>query len=216
MKCKHVQQYLLDYSEELLDQKTRFLVDEHLSKCAECTKELQEIEQTIHLLQSLPVQEPPETFWPDFTSNVMREVRKLDAVPVEKRSFFFFPKVRIAMAVAVLILVISGLALYFSGAFQKLWHPAELTAQRSGVQHVEERVASQDSESEKELNEILDKFASDELMDDILNSDFALFEGDGGMTLGAGHSDDEWLEFLINSLTDEEKDQFLLELYKMK
>ena len=89
MKCKHVQKQLLDYSESLVDQKARLLIEEHLRNCPECARELWDFEQTVRLLQSLPIQEPPEAFWTELTSRVMRKIQQKNIVPSTERYLFF-------------------------------------------------------------------------------------------------------------------------------
>jgi hypothetical protein len=212
MKCKHVQQYLLDYSEQVLDLDKRQLVEEHLHHCPECTKELQDIEQTLQMLQSLPVQEPPETFWPVFTSDVMRQIRKME--PVSPKYFFFFPNVRVAMAtLALLVIIGGGLFWYYVGPFQPPWGGAEMITQHSGSAE-EQDFVQQFPDSETDVP-TLDRIASEELIYDMLDSEFGLLEGGNLDALDVEYSND-WLYFLIGNLSAEEKDQLLLELYKLK
>lgn len=213
MKCKYIQHYLLDYSEQVLEQEKRHLVEEHLRHCPECRKELQEIEQTLQLLQTLPVQEPPENFWPVFTSDVMRQIRKMDTV--SPKYFFFFPNVRVAMAtLALLIMLAGGTVWYYAGAFRFPWGTPELKVQHPDP-HQEQLVAQQASEDETDFQTTLDEIASEELIYDMLDSDFGLFEGGDLDALDVERSN-EWLYFLISNLSAEEKDQLLLELYKLK
>jgi hypothetical protein len=204
MKCKHVQQQLLDYSEELLDPKTRSSIKTHLAQCPGCEQELREIERTIHLLQSVPLQEPPETFWTDFTTSVMGQIKKAEITPpVTERLFFFFPRFKMAaaLAVAMILVVVGSILFYYTGFFHQQEH--------------EPTLVSALTTPNADLETVLSQIAPEELMQDILDAEFALIEGGTMDAFNADHSD-EMLYFLISTLTDKEKDLFLAELYKMK
>ena len=211
MKCKRIQQYLLDYAEQLLDQENHHLVEEHLRHCPKCAQELQEIEQTIHLLQTLPVQSPPETFWPDFTSNVMRQIRKMEPVPWRLRNVFFFPHAKLAIVVLIVLLLIGGGWVYY---FRQTHRPSELASQHP--ENVDKNLVVQQSPDETtNIHDHLRKIAPNELIYDMLDSEFGFFEREnpGVLDVDNGH---EWLYFLIRNLSEKEKDRLLLELYKLK
>lgn len=214
MKCKRIQQYLLDYSEQLLDQENHRLVEEHLRHCPKCAQELQEIEQTIRLLQMLPVQSPSETFWPDFTSNVMRQIRKMEPVPSRLRNVFFFPHAKLAVAVFIALLVIGGGWVYYFRHVQATHRPSELASQH--LENEDKNLVVQQSPGETtDIHDRLRKIAPDELIYDMLDSEFGFFEREnpGVIDVDNGH---EWLYFLIRNLSEKEKDRLLLELYKLK
>lgn len=214
MKCKRIQQYLLDYSEQLLDSENHHLVEEHLHQCPKCAQELQEIEQTLHLLQTLPVQEPPETFWPDFTSNVMRQIRKMEPVPSRLRNVFFFHHAKLAIAVVIVLVVLSVGWVYYFRHSQATQHPSELASQYSENQ--DKNLFVQQSPAETTAIPVpLNKIASDELIYDMLDSEFGFFEQENLGVLDDDNSHD-WLYFLIRNLSEKEKDRLLLELYKLK
>ncbi len=211
MKCKHVQQQLLDYSESLVDSKSHSLIEEHLSSCSTCARELQEFEQTIHLLQSVPFQEPPDAdaFWSDFTSNVMRNIRKTERIP-EHRRLFIFPHSRMVfVAIAVFFMTFGSLMFYFTGGVHRIFSfmfPSSkpIIAERSESKTVAEVI-------EMKLEEI----ASEELVNDILDTELALIDKDNVATFDVDNSD-EALYRLIESLNDKEKELLLLELRKMR
>lgn len=218
MKCKHVQKKLLDYFEGVLDPRTQLRISEHLQQCPVCAQELRDIEQTVTLLQSVPIQEPPEAFWPDFTTNVMREVRKAEAPLTPERVFFFFPNFRLAAAAAIIIALLVGGGLYFSDDVRSLFLPgepkvAELTEEGDSAQS-DATPASEPMEAE-DIEIALSRIASDELVEDILGADLALFEGGDGFMFDMGGGD-ETLYLLINSLTEEEKELLLQELQRMQ
>lgn len=213
MKCKHVQQQLLDYSEDLLDKKSRVLIEGHLQQCSECTQELRDIKRTVHLLQSIPFQEPSETFWHGFTANVMRKIERMETTPVT-RPFLFFPQFKVAFAVAVLIIIIGLGFLFYATSVRQTLPPPELTTQRSEQQAKEFPISSTPAE-EKTVDTIFEGIASEELLHNILDTEFALIDGSMVGMYDVDNSD-EMLYFLISTLTEEEKDLLLSELYKMK
>lgn len=211
MKCKRIQQYLLDYSEHVLDQENQHLVEEHLRHCAECSKELQEIEQTLHLLQTLPLPEPPETFWPDFTFNVMRQIRKMDPVSSRLSNLFVFPHAKAAIAVLLVLLVIGGGLVFYFLQTQSMWRLPKWADQSS--QNEKQKMIVKHPEK---MPDPLDKITSDELVNDMLDSKFGFFEQGHLAGVDDLNNGNEWLYFLINNLSDEEKDRLLLELYELK
>lgn len=212
MKCKHIQYQLLDYSEDLLDRSTQELIKEHLQECAACRQELDDLEKTVHLLHVLPSQEPSEDFWNDFTTNVMRKIKRMEA-PSVRPSFPFFPQFRMAaVAFAVLLIILGGVFLWYSISLQEALPPAERIAHDSAQQPQEIPLALQTPERELPMFEGI---ASEELLYDILDKEFAFTEGEVASMYRVDYSD-EMLYFLISTLTEEEKDQLLAELYKMK
>jgi len=215
MKCKRIQQQLLDYSEELLEQKDRACIEEHLQTCPECRQELYDIKKTIYLLQSVPLEEPPETFWSDFTANVMRKINKMNTIPTTSRAVFFFPNFKMAaVAAAVLVVILGSIFLYYSETFQQWLHPTEFTAQHSEP-YTNELVISGTPAVETIIKSLPPELVSEELMDDILEAEFALVDGEILGVFDVNNSD-EMLYFLISTLSEEEKDRLLSELYKMK
>ncbi len=208
MKCKHVQQQLLDYSEDLLEQKTQSLIAEHLQHCPECRQELHDFNSTIDLLQSVTFQEPAEPFWHNFTATVMRKIKYMEPIPA-RRTFSFFPQVRMAFAVAVLIILIGGLIFYFANPVQQ---SHKLTAQHS-EQQTDDLPIPLSPVEEKTITDIFEGI--EKLQHDILDTEFALFDGNTLEVFDVDNSD-EMLYYLISTLTEEEKDLLLSELYKMQ
>lgn len=218
MKCKHVQKKMLEYSEKLLDEKARSRVEEHLQECSLCAQELHDIEQTLDLLQSVPFPEPPESFWIDFTSGIMTRINKM-GTPSSARLAFSFPQFKLAVVLVALIAILGGLYVYFHAEIQQFLHPVDTTTELSrqggtpqpSPGHLEADKGIQDNALETTLNNI----ASEDLKQDMLESDLALFDGATDVIFETDYSD-EMLYSLINSLTEEEKEALLSELYKMK
>ncbi|PID55792.1 hypothetical protein CSB45_14360 [candidate division KSB3 bacterium] len=115
MTCKDIQRYLLDYSEFQLDPRTHAQIEDHLRHCETCTKVVNDFEQTVELLHSTSTQQPSEEFWEEFSSGVMRQVRKMKT-PSRSLKRYLFPDPRIvAVALAALIIILGTILLSASG-----------------------------------------------------------------------------------------------------
>jgi len=198
MKCKHVQQKMLDYTEHVLDSPAYEQVKHHLQACPECTQELEAIQGTLDLLTSTPIEEPPESFWTDFTSDVMRKVRTAKP-PVANRQLFSSWQIRLVMA-CVLLLIITGIYAYWSIRN----HPQVMTTQ----------TLPGDVDTPP-LDTALRQIIPEELPQRMLETEFALFDDIGSPALEIYSSNME-LDGLLSSLSAEEKRELLLELYKMR
>ena len=203
MKCKHVQQKMLDYTEHVLDGRMHQQIAHHLQICRECSQELEAIQGTLKILSSSPsFQEPPESFWDDFTTGVMRKVRAADPPSSPQ---FSSPgwQIRLAVACAFVLLLIAGMVAY--QAFRP--HAPVLTTQTGSP--------DEDTAITPALDAALQHIIPDELPQDMLDTEFALFDDMGSPALEI-HSDDTALEGVLLGLSDEEKRALLLELYKMR
>jgi hypothetical protein len=138
--------------------------------------------------------------------------------PSAARPVFSFPQLRLAMVLVALIVILGGLYIYFHAEIQQLLHPVDTTAElpkqggtlQPSPGHLETDKSIQDNALETTLNNI----ASEDLMQDMLESDLALFDGATDVIFETDYSDD-MLYSLINSLSEEEKEALLSELYKM-
>ena len=77
MNHADVKKYLADYLEGDLALEERALVDAHLDHCDACSREVEEMLQTIRLLRTLPEPELP----PMIAANVMRRIRAGESEP---------------------------------------------------------------------------------------------------------------------------------------
>ena len=77
MKHADVKQNLADYLEGDLPLELRASIDAHLDGCAECAREVDEMQQTVRLLRTLPDPETP----PMIAANVMRRIRAGETEP---------------------------------------------------------------------------------------------------------------------------------------
>ncbi len=206
MKCKDVQKRLIDYSEALIDQKKSVQIETHLRSCAKCSQELKTFEETVRLLQSVPIKEPPEEFWDDFTRGVMQNVRRVERASVPALAFRF-PRLKIAIvAVATILLMLAGLSFYTPGGFLGILqkHPQQVAQQPL------ERNTPVDT-----LGGALEKIVPSEMVEDILHSEWALLDGQR-LSVFELDASDEMIDFLLENLTESEKQALLVELERMK
>ncbi len=203
MKCKHVQQKMLDYTEHVLNSHVQQQVTHHLQTCRECSQELEAIQGTLELLSSSPsFQDPPESFWNDFTMDVMRKVRAAEPPEPTHLSFSTW-QMRLAMACALLLVMMAGLY-----AYQALRPQAPIMTTQTDAPR-------EDPAIPPALDTALQRLVPEELPLDMLDTEFALFDDMGSPALESPSSDTA-LEGLLSGLSDEEKRALLLELYKMR
>lgn len=63
MNCSEVQRVLLEYVEGGLSTQEQHNIDEHIAKCSECAASVKRWRNAVTLLQSSPVQQPPEALF---------------------------------------------------------------------------------------------------------------------------------------------------------
>jgi hypothetical protein len=108
VNCTRVRSHLGDHLEGDLTLRFRTRVDEHLSHCASCARELSELRSTVGLLRSLPVPQPPT----ELANEVMRRINSGEArthrSPAVVRGLFD-PRVAAALAAGL-----AGFAIFTS------------------------------------------------------------------------------------------------------
>ncbi len=206
MKCNDVQKRLIDYSEALIDRNISAQIETHLRSCAQCSQELKTFEETVRLLQSVPIKEPPEEFWNDFTRGVMQNVRRVERANVPALAFRF-PRLKMAVvAVATILLLIVGLFFYTSGGFVGIFqkHP----------QQIAQQPLERNSPSYP-LDEALEKIVPSKTVEEMLHSEWALLDGQQ-LPVFEVDASDEMIDFLLENLNESEKQALLVELERMK
>ncbi|MBD3308289.1 hypothetical protein GF339_17765 [candidate division KSB3 bacterium] len=217
MNCKWVQQHLIDYAEDGLDQRKRIAIEEHLGGCVACQKEFADLQQTLRLLHTLPLEEPPEAFWADFTANVMQKVRAIEP-PHTAPPLFSLSKMKLTMAVAGILAMLGGMFFAYQMSFQKV-SPSSSRTQSSIEMEPQagESVPTIDRVAEPFREEFpLEEFVSEDLRDDMIDAEFGLLHRGEGIPFERVENSDEVLQWLISGLTDQEKDMLLLELQNMQ
>lgn len=206
MKCKHVQEKLVEFSEHVLDQPEQSQIEAHVHTCPMCAQELDDIQETISLLKSIPIEEPSESFWTDFSTDVMDKVYAAEP-PVRRGMLGSLPHFKLAMGLLALMLFLGGIVAYLFFQFPS----AEKSVTFSGL----ERQPATEETGSNSADSTLQQIAPEELTQDILDSEFALFDGTLSTTLDAGYSED-MVDALLSGLTTEEKQALLAELSKIR
>ncbi|MEE9615063.1 MAG: zf-HC2 domain-containing protein [Thermodesulfobacteriota bacterium] len=64
-----------------LSEDERLKLDAHLSGCPRCREEFSRLKETLGKLKTLPTPEPPDGFWPELQSAILKELRAEDGNP---------------------------------------------------------------------------------------------------------------------------------------
>jgi hypothetical protein len=108
VNCTRVRSHLGDHLEGDLAIQLRARIDEHLSRCADCARELSELRSTVGLLRSLPAAQPPA----ELANHVMRRIESGEGrrqQPPAVIRFLFEPRVAAALAAGL-----AGFAIFTS------------------------------------------------------------------------------------------------------
>jgi len=105
MRCEDVREEFLAWVDEELSSGQQAAVEDHLSGCPSCRKELAGLQRTLGLLQSLPTCQPSEGFARSFWQRLAREPRR---APFWIGSFGWGKAIALAAGL-VLCVVLSGL-----------------------------------------------------------------------------------------------------------
>jgi len=202
MNCKTVQKKLLDYSEGILEQKASAQIETHLKSCVRCAQELKTFEDTVRLLQSVPIKEPSEEFWNDFTKGVMQNVRRVERTTASSR-FVEFPRLRFSF-VAVATILLAAIGVFFFIRENAPKNNLQQTAQQ----------AVEITPSIGDIDEVLEKIVPSKIVDDVLHTEWTLIDGQQSLSLDIDTSDDT-IDFLLEDLTESEKQTLLVELERL-
>jgi hypothetical protein len=108
MECSSVKEKLSAYLEDAVPREERFLIEEHLKSCAECSSALADLHKTIKHIKGLGEVEPPA--W--MTQKIMTKLRE-EAQPKKGvfRRLFYPLHIKVPLEAVAAILVV-GIALY--------------------------------------------------------------------------------------------------------
>jgi len=106
MDCVQIKRLLSEYIDNVLDDQTKKLVDEHLSQCSACSKELATSKSYVKEMSSLKEIKAPD----DFLEKVQERINRRFQFERIMRKFFVPVKIKVPLqlagAVAMLVLVI--------------------------------------------------------------------------------------------------------------
>lgn len=101
MNCKEIRERMSEYIDGVLDEERKQVLMEHVGACANCRRELSELERTIALVRSLEEVDPP--------ADLLKQVHARLAVKEKSQPVIFYlfslPQTRIAIAAALLLVV---------------------------------------------------------------------------------------------------------------
>jgi hypothetical protein len=114
MKCEEIQELLVEYIDNSLNDRDCILVDEHLSSCEACSKEVEEIESLFLELKETELEEPSENLRKSFYNMINSYTLGMDnsiKLPLHERALDWIdswwpkrPVVQFAVTVSVLII----------------------------------------------------------------------------------------------------------------
>ncbi|MEA1965629.1 MAG: zf-HC2 domain-containing protein [Candidatus Aerophobetes bacterium] len=107
MKCRKVKQKLVAYLDGELQERQKLLIEEHLSKCAQCKREADLLNKTFYLLKNQEHLKPSE----DFEANLWKRVHSAEKRELLPQNIFgrlAHLSLPAAVAAALIIGVIVG------------------------------------------------------------------------------------------------------------
>ncbi len=119
MKCETVKKLFPDFLMMETDNKTTGKIEDHISECEECRRELETSGAMWTKLEVMPVEFPSEHLKNDFYKMLDEEIRK-EKLDVEDKGFlgemmsYLFSRQRLLSPAAILLLIISG---FLAGVF---------------------------------------------------------------------------------------------------
>jgi hypothetical protein len=225
MKCEDVKTKLIDYYEGELQNRERDVVEVHLKECGECLTELDQFIYTLELvLRSSSVPELPDTFWSQFTTDVLHKIqqeRQTEKAPLPFR-FFELPYIRIDMttlAWAAIFVFILGLLGYYG----YVGYVRDQSLSDQVVQQGEERIDietlarmfQEDSQNSQDLLTNILEEAPLEEVEDIIDYEMVLLEMNSGFDMYDIDGTEAYIESLLKDLNEKEKEALLSKLYSM-
>ena len=88
MKCANIKKLLPDYSVGALSKKKRELVKRHINTCPECMRELEFLDKTASLLDSIPQEEPPDFLWERVKSEIIQQGHSTETLGIKFQSIW--------------------------------------------------------------------------------------------------------------------------------
>lgn len=74
--CEQIQALLSGYVDDELKREDFAQVEAHLRTCADCRKELENLQTLVTASAALAIAEPPEEIWDDFLDNVYNRIER--------------------------------------------------------------------------------------------------------------------------------------------
>ncbi len=100
--CRKIRELFSEYIDGVLDKENLNLVEEHLSKCEACRKELNKLIKMLEILKNLKKEDTP----PDFLKTLHERIRRRKALNKFLNELLKNPNIRVPLAVCVMIIFV--------------------------------------------------------------------------------------------------------------
>ena len=100
--CRKIRKLFSEYIDGVLDEENLNLVEEHLSKCEACRKELNKLIKMLEILKNLKREDTP----PNFLETLHERIRQRKALNAFLNELLKNPNVKVPLAVCVMIIFI--------------------------------------------------------------------------------------------------------------
>jgi len=107
MRCDEVREVLPEYSVGALKGLKARRVRKHLRRCPSCARELEALERAASLIESMPLEHPPQRVWESIKASIEAEA-PVEAEPARPKWF-----VKLAPALGALAVIAASLVIYF-------------------------------------------------------------------------------------------------------
>ncbi len=227
MNCEDVRIRLIDYYEGELNHQEQNFLEGHLRRCKSCLIELDQFIYTLELvLRSCFVPELPDVFWSQFTTDVLNRIRKeKEKAPLPWS--FKFPRIQFNFAItawAALLLFALGFLGYFGYVNYKkdqtplplkemVLKKEELTPDMD-IKTLVKMLQEDPQSDENMLNSLLGRVALDKV-EDIADYERVLLEVSSIFDPSETDGIEVYIEAVLKSLSEKEKEALLAKLHNM-
>lgn len=116
--CKIIRDNICAYIDNELNKKQRSDFEKHINNCAECKKDLEEMQKIVELCNDLPQQELPSDFKDELHEKLIAVAKRqeINVLTIKKSRKFRFTKTLASIAAGMLLIFIAG-SFYRMGLF---------------------------------------------------------------------------------------------------
>ena len=100
--CRKIRELFSEYIDGVLDKENIDLVEEHLSKCEACRKELNKLVEMLKILKNLRKEETP----PDFLETLHERIKRRESLNAFLNKLLKSPNVKVPLVVCIMIIFV--------------------------------------------------------------------------------------------------------------
>ena len=100
--CRKIRELFSEYIDGVLDKENIDLVEEHLSKCEACRKELNKLVEMLKILKNLKKEETP----PDFLETLHERIKRRESLNTFLNKLLKSPNVKVPLVVCIMIIFV--------------------------------------------------------------------------------------------------------------